>query len=189
MLLMACGYVHRKQPMLLFAVAKSSTQTHGMSNRLKAASQRARWLGMIVGMTISDLTDKAGSKLKFEDETMETPEAKWYEALVNVSDKVGKFQDLKQKKSEDVFGTTTTLSIRKSAAKLSKVQRTKPRGPIEIVEPGVPSGLRIVELNDDDDDDIIPYAKPDSDPEDDDEDPTLVERNKPKPPVYVQNVI
>ena len=40
-----------------------------------------------------------------------------------------------------------------------------------------------------DDDDLIPYAKPDSDPEDEDEDPTLINRDKPKAPVYVRDLI
>ncbi|MBE3111582.1 MAG: hypothetical protein IMZ46_13940 [Acidobacteria bacterium] len=38
-------------------------------------------------------------------------------------------------------------------------------------------------------DDIVPYAKPDSDAEDSDDDATLVRRDKPKAPVYIRKLI
>jgi telomere length regulation protein len=39
------------------------------------------------------------------------------------------------------------------------------------------------------DDDLVPYAKPDSDPEDEDEDPTMINRDKPKAPVYIRDLM
>ncbi|KAG9750242.1 hypothetical protein KCU75_g13636, partial [Aureobasidium melanogenum] len=60
-LLLLAGYAHRAQPMSLFIMARSSAHLNGMSNRLNSSSPRARFLGMIVGMAISDLVDKPGS--------------------------------------------------------------------------------------------------------------------------------
>jgi telomere length regulation protein len=53
-------------------------------------------------------------------------------------------------------------------------------------------GAKISEILDDEsdeDDDLKPYAKPDSDPEDSDEDATLVTRNKARPPVYIRDLM
>ncbi|KAE9974402.1 hypothetical protein BLS_003141 [Venturia inaequalis] len=189
-LLISSGYVHRKQPMFLFALAKSSIQMHGVSNRLKSTSPRARWLGMIVGMSISNLTDKEGGRLAFTDESLETPEAQWYRRLPRVNDHIGKIDDIRKRAVAQHHGsryqsaTKTNLTIR---PKIPKTQTGSRQGP----SMSVVSGPRIVELDDEDDedDDLVPYGKPDSDPEDDDEDPTLVQRNKPKPPVYIRDLI
>jgi telomere length regulation protein len=81
------------------------------------------------------------------------------------------------------------------AAKKPMKPLSKPaRNGVATVVPSGTSTSRIIELVDDDvvdedDDDILPYAKPDSDPEDEDEDPTLVERNKPKAPVYIRDLL
>ncbi|KAJ2904136.1 telomere binding protein [Zalerion maritima] len=45
------------------------------------------------------------------------------------------------------------------------------------------------EVEDSEDDDLTPYAKPPSDASDSEEDPTLLRRDKPKPPVYVRDLI
>jgi telomere length regulation protein len=176
---MACGYVHRKQPMFLFTIAKSSSQMHGVSNRLNSTSPRARWLGMIVSMTISALTDRKENQLVFTDEAMETAEAKWYRQLVFVNDKVGRLDDIRKQRPirhEMIVLPEKEKTVYSQARKPAERNKT-------ATQPSASSGLRIVELDSDEDDELIPYAKPDSDPEDDDEDPTLVQRNKPKAPV------
>jgi telomere length regulation protein len=176
---MACGYVYRKQPMFLFTIAKSSTQMHGVSNRLNATSSRARWLGMIVSMTISGLTDKKANQLTFTDDAMETEEAKWYQQLVHVDDKVGCLEDIRN-----------AATIGKRVASIPIEKKALPARPQKVTgkhslssQAVISSGPRIVELDSDEEEDLIPYAKPDSDPEDEDEDPTLIQRNKPKAPV------
>lgn len=189
-LLISSAYVHRKQPMFLFTLAKSSTQMHGVSNRLKSTSPRARWLGMIVGMTMSNLTDKEGGRLAFTDETLETPEANWYRRLPRVNDHIGNIDDVRKRSMAQHHGSTshtvakTDLTMR---PKIPKIKAALRQGP----STSVISGPRIVEIDDeeDEDDDLLPYGKPDSDPEDNDEDPTLVQRNKPKAPVYIRDLI
>lgn len=51
--------------------------------------------------------------------------------------------------------------------------------------------ISIEEVDDDSEseDDLISYQKPDDDPEDSDEDPTLINRSKPKAPVYIHDLI
>lgn len=184
-LLLSCGYVHRSLPMYLFTMAKSSIFTNGVSNRLAASSPRARFLGMIVGMAISELVDKQENRLRFDIDQTLTEEAKWYCQLVHVDDKIGSVVDLRAgetalTKRELKTSSATTVGARSGSKSVMRSTRSKatPAAP--------PSGLRIVELDDDsDDEDLVPYAKPDSDPEDDNDDPTLVQRNKPAAPVFV----
>jgi telomere length regulation protein len=176
---MACGYVHRKQPMFLFTIAKSSSQMHGVSNRLNSTSPRARWLGMIVSMTISALTDKKENQLVFTDDAMDTTEAKWYRQLVLVNDRVGRLDDIR--KARPIQHEMRFLPEGNKTVHLQPQQVAKRNKAATKI--AAPSGLRIVELDSDEEDELIPYAKPDSDPEDEDEDPTLVQRNKPKAPV------
>jgi telomere length regulation protein len=153
---------------------------HGVSNRLNATSPRARWLGMIVSMTISGLTDKKENQLAFTENSMETDEAKWYRQLVHVHDNVGRLDDIR--KANSVQTAVTALP-----AKTKAMSPGPPKGLAKktqaAISTAIPSGLRIVELDSDEEDDLIPYAKPDSDPEDEDEDPTLIQRNKPRAPV------
>ncbi|KAL1383696.1 telomere length regulation protein-domain-containing protein [Phyllosticta capitalensis] len=182
-LLISSGYVHRSDPMFLFTIARSSVHTSGTSNRLSASSLRARFLGMVAAMALSELIDKPDKRLKFEIEELESDEAQWYRQLVTTEDPIGNLEDLVVEKKTDE--KPTTLSKKKSSTQ-------KQRGPTKIEEAPKPaaSGPRIVEILDsDEDDDLTPYAKPDSDPEDDSEDPTLVNRNKPTAPVYIRDLL
>lgn len=181
---MTCGYVHRSQPMFLTMMARSSYHTSGMSNRLNSSSTRARFLGIAVGMAISKMADKPELQLKFELDGDEAPEAKWYQQLTKVDDKLGKIQDLK---SDD-----KSVAAKRPA---SKIKPSKPQqaGPASSNKPSITEiqGPRIVEILDDseEDDDLIPYEKPDSDPEDDTDDPTEINRNKPVAPVYIRDLV
>jgi telomere length regulation protein len=182
---MTCGYVRRSQPMFLTMMAKSSHHTSGMSNRLNSSSARARFLGIAVGMAISKMTDKPELQLKFELEGDEAVEAIWYQRLTKVNDKLGKIQDLK---------ASDNSSVAKGSASKSKPVKTHKTGPTSSTKPSITEiqGPRIVEILDDsseEDDDLIPYEKPDSDPEDDTDDPTEINRNKPVAPVYIRDLI
>jgi telomere length regulation protein len=176
--------------MLLFTITKSSTQTHCTSNRLKASSPRAQWLGMIVAMALSGLTDKPGSKLVFNDEAMQSKEAKWYQSLVNVHDIIGDFKHLQVRVKREV--ELVVPGKGRTAHSLPSRLKSKSKNEMIKIRDTARQSARIIELSDgeeEDDDDIIPYAKPDSDPEDEDDDPTLVERNKPRSPVYVRDLL
>lgn len=177
---MSCGYMHRIQPMFLFTVARSSAHMRGTSNRLGTSSLRARFLGMIAAMAISELVDKPENKLKFGIPETESEEADWYKRLTQVSDVVGTIEDFEQPVPEPTAPRPVMLGLDAGGQRKGKVVQGKP----PKKEPTA-SGPRIIEIMDDsdEDDDLIPYAKPDSDPEDDSEDPTQVTRNKPTAPV------
>ena len=114
---------------------------------------------------------------------MDTAEAKWYLNLIHVEDKVGKIGDLQRNTVVKPEIKISNLSSRPKPSQNTK-RRDAQQVAVSQFNATIPSALRIVEIDDEEaDDDLIPYAKPDSDPEDEDEDPTLVQRNKPKPPV------
>ncbi|KAF2013188.1 hypothetical protein BU24DRAFT_442343 [Aaosphaeria arxii CBS 175.79] len=184
-LLVACSYVQRSQPMFLTMMAKSTHHISGTSNRIAASSPRARLLGMIVGTVISKLVDKLAAQLKFDLEGDEAIEKQWFEQLVQVNDELGSLADLQvpEKISKaSLKAKGPGVEIRSKPSK----SRSNPRAP-EIPTP------RIVEILDDsgsdDDDDLLAYDKPDSDPEDDTEDPTEINRNKVVAPVYIRDLL
>ena len=67
-----------------------------MSNRIGASSPRTRFLGIVVGMAISELIDKPDNRMKFELDDAEASEAKWYQRLTHVEDELGNLRDLEQ---------------------------------------------------------------------------------------------
>ncbi|KAF2836445.1 hypothetical protein M501DRAFT_996622 [Patellaria atrata CBS 101060] len=183
-LLLACGYVHRKQPIALLMIARSSTHGSGMTNRIAASSPRARFLGMVVGVAISELVDKPESRMKFDFDESEKTEVEYLTDLTRIKDNIGTIEDLKMDEREPQKRSKQILTTQK--ANLESV-KSNAKSSSKITEIKVP---RVVEILDDsEDDDLVPYSKPDSDPEDDTEDATLVQRNKPIAPVYVRDLI
>jgi telomere length regulation protein len=75
---------------------RSSTYLSTVSNRLAVSSERARFLGMIVGEALSGLSDKTDSRMDFKMEELQSDEAKWYKSLVLVSDTIGSVELLKR---------------------------------------------------------------------------------------------
>lgn len=159
---------------------RSGTHLSVVSNRLATSSPRARFLGMVIGEALSSLVDPEDKKMDFKMEEMSTPEAKWYKSLVTVSDFVG------------------SLDALKSQAITKVPQKRKPAVNHPAAKPKVaqPSGSKIISIEeissseeDSDNDGLTPYAKPDSDASDSDEDPTLITRNKPTAPVYIRDLI
>jgi telomere length regulation protein len=135
-------------------------------------------------MAISKMVDKPELQLKFELEGDETVEAKWFLHLTQVDDKLGRIKDLK---TEDKSATAKPIASKSKSTKPQKITSTSSTKP-SITEV---QGPRIVEILDDssEDDDLIAYEKPDSDPEDDTDDPTEINRNKPVAPVYIRDLI
>lgn len=177
-LVVSAGYVHRTQPMFLTMMVKSTYHVNGMSNRIVAASARARFLGMAVGIAISNMVDKPELQLKFELEGAELEESNWYQQLTKINDRVGSIQDLASGSNIVVPNSSTP--------------RTKARPALKASEFATTQGPRVIEILSDDeeeDDDLLAYEKPDSDPEDDTDDPTAVNRNKPTAPVYIRDLI
>ena len=179
LLLLCAGVAHRHSPSFLARLARSSAFLGGVSNRLAAPSHRARFLGMVVGESLSALAGgDSQTRLSFgSDETL-TADARRWKALPSLNDCVGSLQDL-------------------SAATVPKKRRAAPRcpapaGPCSAVRPARPDSDAGSDARSDagSDAEFAPYALPDSDPEDaPDDDATTVDRNKPTPPVYVAALI
>ncbi|KAI2477859.1 telomere length regulation protein [Pyrenophora tritici-repentis] len=179
-LALCSGYVQRSQPMFLKMMAKSSYHVNGMSNRIGAPSTRARFLGIAVGIAISKMVDSPDLQLKFELEGAEDEEAKWYQRLTEVDDKIGIVADLKS--PED-----SIVTVKKAPPKSKLAPKpSKAPGITEIQGPRV---IEVLSDSEDDDADLVMYDKPDSDPEDDTDDPTAINRNKPTAPVYIRDLI
>lgn len=180
-LLLSAGYVHRVAPMKLTMMMRSSLWLNAVSNRLAASLERARFLGLVVGEALSSLVEKGDKKLDFHMEETNQEEGGWYKGLVAVVDQPGALDALKVKESK----TTGPSPLRPE-------KRAKPSRNVAIRPPKPPPQGFVIEEVDDgesEEDDLIPYAKPDSDAEDSDEDATLVQRNRPKAPVYIRDLI
>jgi telomere length regulation protein len=134
---------------------------------------------MVVGEALSRLVDKEDKRMDFKVDEMSTAEARWFKSLVNVSDTIGSLDPLK------------------SGRAANPAKHTKPRSSKAATKSQAPSaGSKIISIEEietdeeeSDDDDLTPYAKPDSDAEDSDEDPTLITRNKHTSPVYIRDLI
>ncbi|KAK6541185.1 telomere binding protein [Orbilia ellipsospora] len=186
-LLLCAGYIHRQPPIYLKILARSSSFMNGISNHLATTNTRVRFLGMIVGETISTLVDQDGKQLKFTDalDASEEEATKWRQ-LTKVDDKLPGFEIFKD---EALQSQQPKKASRKPVQVAKKLVVTElPIGPEPTVI-DLPLSNRIQELDSDSDDDLIPYPKPDSDPEDSDDDATLVNRKKPTPPVYIRDLL
>ncbi|KAL7267417.1 telomere binding protein [Rhizina undulata] len=172
LLLLCAGSSHRRSPTFLTKLARSSTFLNGVSNRLGASSTRAKFLGMIVGESLSALVDKEGNKMSFGVEETATEEALWWKSIINVEDRIGSLED---------------LEAHVVPKKRKKENQPKPKVPASTSS--VVQVIEEIEEEESEDDDLMPYAKPDSDAEDSEEDPTMVNRKKDTAPVYIRNLI
>jgi telomere length regulation protein len=177
-LLLSAGYISRKAPLRLGMIMRSGSQLSAISNRLAASSPRARFLGMVVGEALSSLVDKGDKRMDFKMDEMQTPEARWYKGLVTVSDILGSLDPL--------------MSQPQVPPKKVNPQPIRETRKGQIMQRG--SKIVAIEEVDDNEDEsgnngLVPYAKPDSDAEDSEEDPTLITRNKPTTPVYIRDLI
>ncbi|KAK4157865.1 telomere length regulation protein-domain-containing protein [Chaetomidium leptoderma] len=175
-LLLSAGYVHRKSPIKLALLLRSSVWLNVISNRLRAPHERARFLGMVVGEALSGIVDKGDKRLNFKMEETDQEEGTWYKGLTQVSDEAGPLDPL--------LDARVDIPQRKPKDQRKPSKRPAPQPP--------QTGFIIEELSDEEapeEDDIVPYAKPDSDAEDSDDDATLVRRDKPKAPVYIRDLI
>ncbi|ENH61189.1 DNA replication checkpoint protein tel2 [Fusarium oxysporum f. sp. cubense race 1] len=182
-LLLAAGYVHRVSPMKLTLLMRVGTYMNTISNRIGSTQPRAQFLGLVVGESLSALIDDKKQRLDFKMGQTETEEAQQLKSLTKVSDRVGPIdpilfdhaiETVPQKRKP----STPSEALQKKAKQKKKpvVTEAKPKAIIEEID------------SSEEDDDLAPYSK-DSDPEDSDDDATLVQRNKPKPPVYIRDLI
>ncbi|RDA92869.1 hypothetical protein CP533_2853 [Ophiocordyceps camponoti-saundersi (nom. inval.)] len=181
LLLLSAGYVARLAPIKLAMLLRSGTYLSAISNRIAATQARARFLGMVVGESLSALTDGKAKKLDFHMEEMETDEADWLKGLSRTEDHIGPFDLLLSAQESAIPASRSMPAIPKPQHKVKPKSRPVAPLPKAIIE-------EIDSSDDNDDEDLVPYAKG-SDPEDSDDDATLVQRNKPRAPVYVRDLI
>lgn len=130
---------------------------------------------MLVGTAISELVDAEGKRMKFSAEEVDSDDGRWYRSLTSVQDPVGSISDLR-------LATPKTPTVPGDNG--SDVINSKPQKPVN--KQSSSKIIAIEETNegsDSEDDDLVAYEKPDSDVSDEDEDATLVQRNKPTAPV------
>ncbi|KAM0278958.1 hypothetical protein ACHAO9_011928 [Fusarium lateritium] len=182
-LLLTTGYVHRISPIKLTLLMRVGTYMTTISNRIRSTQSRAQFLGLVVGESLSALVDDNKKRLDFKMVQTETEEAKHLKGLTKVSDPIGSIDPILSSLETEAIPlkrklVTPNKTIQKKTKQKKKsiVTEPKPKAIIEEVD------------SSDDDEDLAPYSK-DSDPEDSDDDATLVQRNKPKPPVYIRDLV
>jgi telomere length regulation protein len=132
---------------------------------------------MVVGEAVSDLVNKGEKRLDFHMDETNQDEGKWYKGLVEISDTIGNMEIL-------------TVEPPPEGTRVKKPTKPKVQHELKVIrQPQQGFIIEEIEDDEDEDDDLVPYAKPDSDAEDSDEDATLVRRDKPKAPVYVRDLI
>lgn len=183
-LLLSASYVQRLSPIKLAMLLRSSTYLNAISNRIATTQIQARFLGMVVGEAFSSLGNNQGKPLDFHMEETDMEETQRLKKLTTISDAIGPTDPILSSNRESPSGPSgvvSTTSLRPSTAKKPKLQTTQPKAKAIIEE---------IDSSDqsEEDDDLVPYAK-NSDPEDSDDDPTVVQRNKLKPPVYIRDLI
>ena len=130
---------------------------------------------MFVGTAVSKLKDPQEKRLNFSAEEINSAEGRWYRNLTGVQDSVGSIEDLQSTKSK------ARAKSNGSNAKSINSRHNKPSD-----QQSTSKILAIEEIGDEsesEDEDLVAYEKPDSDISDDDEDATLVQRDKPTAPV------
>ena len=136
---------------------------------------------MFVGTAISELVDPKGKQLNFSTEEIDSTDGQWYRSLTHVQDDVGSIEDLKPTIADPKSKTASTTKAKPQLQKLDKLSS------------GERSASKIITIEEVEDksgseeDDLVAYEKPDSDVSDEDEDATLVQRNKPTAPVFVKS--
>jgi telomere length regulation protein len=175
-IIIAAGHLHRLDQAQVKEIGRSGAYLNAVSNRLAASSNRARFLGMIVGTGISELIEEPGKALNFDLEEMRSEEALWYLSLTQVQDKVSSpdFVRILQEVLPAEPGPVRSKPAQKPKAPSFRPQTSKIVA-IEEIEDS--------DEDEDEDDDLVPYERPDDDAYDSDEDPTLIQRNKPTAPV------
>ena len=132
---------------------------------------------MVLGNAVSELVDAEDKRMKFTAEELDSSDGQWYINLTKVEDTIGLIKDLKPIEASSVKSLGKRASPVTSNAKPTKL--TKPPNTSSKI-------ISIEEINDSSEsesEDLPMYGKPDSDPSDDDEDPSLVQRNRPTAPV------
>ncbi|KAK7890246.1 telomere binding protein [Exophiala xenobiotica] len=180
------GHLDRLNHESIKQISSSSSFIRMVSSRLSASVPRAQFLGMVVATAMSRMVDKPGKVIDFAVEEMEGGEAQQWLDLPTVQDKVG---------SSDDLAKPMTITQRREATQ--RTPKSSRRRPVPATPPAHSAKVMAIEelsasedsSNDEDDPELRPYARPNSDPSDSEDDPTLINRNKPSAPVYISSLI
>lgn len=174
--MITAGYIQREDAQELSNIVRSSLYLSAISNRLAASSPQASLLGMITATALSGLVDPKDKQMNFSMEEVHSAEGQWYQNLTKQNDVIGSISNLKP--------VTGVLGKWQSGSPNSRATKSKTLKPPSSA--ATSKIISIVELDNNsesEDDDLVSYEKPDSDPEDSEEDATLVERGRPVAPV------
>ena len=139
---------------------------------------------MTIAVAVSRLVDPADKVMDFGSEEMQAESVQRMLDLVNKNDEPGNVEDLRSMKgAKDLPVVEEPAEDGKQAKKASSQRQSTKLQTSKIIS------IEEVEDGDDEDEDLIPYGKPDDDPSDSDEDPTLINRYKPSAPVYIIDLI
>ncbi|KAH6606476.1 hypothetical protein Trco_005629 [Trichoderma cornu-damae] len=136
----------------------------------------------------SALMDDKSQKLDFHMDETDTEEAQWLKSLTGVVDEVGSVEPILKAEAAGPPAKRENLPPPKTTQKPKPKPKPKPKYEPQISTIKPIAIIEEIDSSDDSEEDLIPYAKG-SDPEDSDDDATLVQRNKPKPPVYIRDLI
>ena len=134
---------------------------------------------MVVGTAVSRIVDSAENRMKFDIEEIESGDLGAYLSLTRDPVAVGCLEDL-HSSTEDGKSPPTINS---------QVLPLRKKEVVKALQPAKAPKDRKAPLVQEIDDGIPTYAKPDSDPEDEDEDPTVIQRDKPTAPVYIRELL
>ncbi|PHH67160.1 hypothetical protein CDD81_2929 [Ophiocordyceps australis] len=184
-LLLSAAYVARLSPIKLAMLLRSATYLNAMTNRIAATQPRARFLGIVVGEALSALADNKAARLNFDMEECKTDEAEWLKSLTTTCDSVQPYASLLCAASSSCPASSPCPASPSCPASPTTDSKPNPPRPRQVPPRAI---IEVIDDDDDDDDELTPYAK-DSDPEDSDQDATLVQRNKVTAPVYIRDLV
>lgn len=135
---------------------------------------------MYVGTAVSELVDAPDKRMNFSSEELASAQGRQYLSLSKVEDPFRSIGGLKRGKAKD-------KQVVNRRGKAPAVQHAKPSSSNSHLKASRVISIEEVESASDpeEEDDLPVYAKPDSDASDSDEDPTVINREKPTAPVSV----
>lgn len=133
---------------------------------------------MIVANAISDLVDDPDKRMVFSMDELKSSEVANYMSLTKTQLKAGSDDEF------DYFKKSMASAQIQNSKRNRSIGVTTPSEPLATKENSKAKTIEAVnERSITSDNGLIPYEKPDSDREDEEEDPTLVNRTKHNPPV------
>ena len=172
-LCLLAGQLYRLDPSYLRSISNQSTYLNVVSNRLASSSGRAKTLGMLFAMIISDMVDPEERRLRFEEVE---DEYSYFKSITMNDASVGSIADLRSSRLQKSGQSSQLSTVRRQSNQETLPEKAARTKIMEIQE--------VTSSEDEsEDDDLLVYAKPDSDVSDEEEDATMVQRNKPIAPV------